>query len=78
MIGITADGFFCGRLERRLLEAERWDQQVGKISKEYRGNCDQQACRNLKSTSRPSQAQPRQSEENEGDKNLSRPETRLN
>ena len=41
-------------------------EQVGKISKEYRGTCDQQACRNLKSILRPNQAQPRQSEECEG------------
>ena len=52
--------------------------QVGKISKEYRGTCDQQACRNLKSILRPNQAQPRQKEENEGDQNLSGPETKLN
>ena len=52
--------------------------QVGKISKEYRGTCDQQACRNLKSILRPHQAQPRQSEENEGDQNLLGPETKLN
>ena len=26
MIGITADGIVCGRLGRRLPEAERWDQ----------------------------------------------------
>ena len=25
MIGITADGIVCGRLRRRLPEAERWD-----------------------------------------------------
>ena len=42
--------------------------QVGKISKEYRGTCDQQACRNLKLIG----------EENEGDQNLSGPETKLN
>ena len=52
--------------------------QVGKISKEYRGTGDQQTCRNLKSILRPSQAQPRQSEENEGDLNLSGPETKIN
>ena len=52
--------------------------QVGKISKEYRGTCDQQASRNPKSILRPSQAQPRQSEENEGDPTLSGPETKLN
>ena len=37
--------------------------QVGKISKEYHGTCDQQACLNLKSILRPNQAQPRQNEE---------------
>ena len=26
MIGITTDGIVCGRLGRRLPEAERWDQ----------------------------------------------------
>ena len=26
MIGITTDGIVCGRLGRRLSEAERWDQ----------------------------------------------------
>ena len=26
MTGITADGIVCGRLGRRLPEAERWDQ----------------------------------------------------
>ena len=52
--------------------------QVDKVSKEYHETCDQQACRNLESKKRPSQAQPRQSEENEGDQNLSGPETKLN
>ena len=33
--------------------------QVGKISKESRGTCDQQVCGNLKSILRLSQAQPR-------------------
>ena len=42
--------------------------QVGKISKECRGTCDQQVCQNLRSMLRLSQAQPRQSEENEGGK----------
>ena len=35
-------------------------------------------CWKLKSILRPNQAQPRQSEENEGDQNLSGPETKLN
>ena len=43
--------------------------QVGKISKEYRGTCDQQACRNLKSILWPNQAQPRQNEEKEYERN---------
>ena len=52
--------------------------QVGKISKECRGTCDQQLCRNLKSMLSLSQAQPRESEENEGDQSQSGPETKLN
>ena len=72
MIGITTDGIVCGRLGRRL------PKQVGKISQEFRGICDQQACRNLKSILRPNQTQPRQSEQNEGDQNLSGSETKLN
>ena len=53
--------------------------QVGKISQECRGICGQQVCRNLRSMLRLSQAQPRQSEENEagkgheGDQNQSGP-----
>ena len=42
--------------------------QVGKISKECRGTCDQQVSRNLRSMLRLSRAQARQSEENEGGK----------
>ena len=52
--------------------------QDGKILKECRGTCDQQVCWNLKSILRPSQAQPRQCEEQEGDENLSGPEPKLN
>ena len=52
--------------------------QVDKISKEYSGTYVQQTCRNLKSTLRPNQTQPRKNEENQGDQNLSGPETKLN
>ena len=78
MIGITADGIVCGRLGRRLPKQNVGIKQDGKISKECRGTCYQQVCWNLKSILRPNQAQPRQSEENEGDQNLSGPETKLN
>ena len=76
MMGITADGIVCGRLGRRLPEAERWDQTGWQDLKGVPWNL--QACRNLKSILRPSQAHPRQSEENEANQNLSGPETKLN
>ena len=51
--------------------------QVGRISKECRGTCGQQVCRNLRSMLRLSQAQPRQSEENEGGKGHERDQNQL-
>ena len=59
MIGITADGIVCGRLGRRLPQAERWDQTGWK---DLRGVPWDLRPRSML---RLSQRQPRQSEETE-------------
>ena len=64
MIGITTDGIVCGRLGRRLPEAERWDQTGWQDLKGVPWDLRPTGRSMLKLR----QAQPRQSEENEGGK----------
>ena len=64
MIGITTDGIVCGRLGRRLPEAERWDQTGWQDLKGVPWDLRPTG----RSMLRLRQTQPRQSEENEGGK----------
>ena len=77
MMGITADGIVCGRLGRRLPEAERWDQTGWQDLKGVPWNLRPTGVPELEINTEANQAQPRQNEENEGDQNLSGPETKL-
>ena len=76
MMGITADGIVCGRLRRRLPEAERWDetcwQDLKGVPRDLRPTCVP-----VLEVDVEAQAQPRQSEEKEGGRGLGKEQSQL-